>query len=47
MIAAGVDPKTAAARLGHDPSVMLSIYTHAVPARDQGAAEIMAKALDG
>jgi integrase len=47
MIAAGVDPKTAADRLGHDPSVMLGIYTHAVPARDQAAADIMGAALDG
>lgn len=46
LIAAGVDPKTAADRLGHDPSVMLGVYTHAVPARDQAAAEIMANALD-
>lgn len=47
MIAAGVDPKTAADRLGHDPSVMLGVYTHAVPARDQAAAEVMRSALDG
>lgn len=47
LIAAGVDPKTAADRLGHDPSVMLGVYTHAIPARDQAAAEVMARALDG
>jgi integrase len=47
LIAAGVDPKTAADRLGHDPSMLLGIYTHAVPARDQAAAEVMGRALDG
>lgn len=47
LVAAGVDPKTAASRLGHDPSVMLGVYAHALPALDQDAAAIMAKALDG
>lgn len=48
MIAGGIDPKTAADRLGHDPSVMLGIYTHAVPASGaaRSAADVIAGALD-
>lgn len=48
MIAGGIDPKTAADRLGHDPSVMLGVYTHAVPASPAAreAAVLVAEALD-
>lgn len=41
-IAAGFDPVTVAARLGHaDPSVTLRVYAHAVEARDRAAAEML------
>lgn len=46
MIAAGVDPKTAADRLGHDPAVMLGIYTHAIPASDRAVADLLGDAFD-
>ncbi len=42
MIAAGVDVRTVAARLGHaDASVTLRVYAHALPERDRAAAEIL------
>ncbi len=44
LVAAGVDPKTAAERLGHDPTMLLGRYAHARPARDQSAADVIARA---
>jgi len=42
MIAAGVDVRTVAARLGHaDASVTLRVYAHALPERDRAAAELL------
>lgn len=42
MIAAGVDVRTVAARLGHaDASVTLRVYSHALPERDRAAAELL------
>ena len=42
MIAAGVDVRTVAARLGHaDASITLRVYAHALPERDRAAAEIL------
>ena len=42
MIAAGVDVRTVAARLGHsDPSITLRVYAHALPERDRAAAELL------
>lgn len=39
LIAAGIDPKTVAARVGHsDTKVTMDIYTHAMKAQDQVAA---------
>ena len=31
------DPRTAASRLGHDPSLMMRVYAHAVESRDQAS----------
>lgn len=44
LIAAGVDPKTSAERLGHDPAMLLTRYAHARLARDQVAADVIAAA---
>jgi integrase len=41
LVAAGLDPRLIAGRLGHDASVLLRVYSHVVPARDQAAAEIL------
>ncbi len=42
MIAAGVDVRTVAGRLGHsDASVTLRVYAHALPERDRAAAEML------
>lgn len=42
LVAKGVDIAAVSARLGHaDPSVTLSVYTHALPNRDQAAAAAM------
>lgn len=42
LVAKGVDIAAISARLGHsDPSITLSVYTHALPARDQAAAAAM------
>ena len=46
MIAAGVDIRTVAARLGHsDPSITLRVYAHALPERDRAAAELLGSRL--
>ena len=47
MLGAGVDPRTAAGRLGHDASVLLRIYGHVIPARDREAAEILGQLMAG
>jgi integrase len=47
MLAGGFDVVTAAARLGLDPSVMLTRYAHAIPARDADAASYLAGVLEG
>jgi hypothetical protein len=47
MLGAGVDPRTAAGRLGHDASVLLRIYGHMIPARDREAAEILGRLMSG
>ena len=39
MLTQGVDVKTAADRLDHDPAVLLRVYAHHVPSADQAAAE--------
>ena len=39
MLTQGVDVKTAADRLGHDPAVLLRTYAHFIPSADQAAAE--------
>jgi integrase len=45
-IAAGVDPVTVGARLGHaDPSVTLRVYSHAVQQRDRELAVILGRTL--
>ena len=41
-IAAGVDVRTVAGRLGHrNPSTTLNVYSHFVPETDQEAAEAL------
>lgn len=39
MLTSGVDVKTAASRLGHDPSLLLRTYAHYVPSADRQAAQ--------
>ena len=47
LIAAGVDVRTVAGRLGHsDASVTLRVYSHALEERDRAAAEIMSRVLN-
>lgn len=46
MLAAGVDPRTVAGRLGHaKPSTTLDIYAAFLPARDRGAADALGELL--
>ena len=46
MIAAGMDPRTVATRLGHaDPSITLRVYAHALEERDREAAEGLGRKL--
>jgi integrase len=46
LIAAGMDVRTVAGRLGHsDPSVTLRVYSHALEERDRAAADIMGRVL--
>lgn len=47
LLAAGVDVRTVAERLGNSPDVVLKVYAHFVPANDQVAAELLGKALAG
>ena len=39
LLTSGVDVKTAASRLGHDPSLLLRTYAHYVPSADRQAAK--------
>lgn len=45
LLAAGVDVRTVAERLGNGPGVVLSTYSHFVPARDRAAAALLGEAL--
>jgi integrase len=45
LLTAGVDVKTVAGRLGHDPAVLLRTYAHYIPSADQAAAERLEVAL--
>jgi integrase len=46
MVAAGIDPRTVADRLGHsDPSLTLRLYARSRPASDDAAAEAIERAL--
>lgn len=48
LLAAGVDVRTVAERLGHArPAVTLNVYAHHIPARDHEAAAIMARVVAG
>jgi integrase len=47
LVAAGVDPRLVAGRLGHDASVLLRIYSHVIPARDQAAAQLLGELMSG
>jgi integrase len=47
LVAAGIDPRLVAGRLGHDASVLLRIYSHVSPARDQQAARILGELMQG
>ncbi|UDY36272.1 tyrosine-type recombinase/integrase [Dermatobacter hominis] len=47
LIAAGVDPVTVAERLGHStPVITLGTYSHALPAKDRGAATLIGEVLE-
>lgn len=41
LVAAGVDPRTVAARLGHDPALMLRRYAAATRVADRAAADVI------
>ncbi|MGA2472755.1 MAG: tyrosine-type recombinase/integrase [Acidimicrobiales bacterium] len=44
LLAAGVDVRTVAGRLGHrNPSTTLNVYSHFVPEADQEAAETLGR----
>jgi integrase len=45
MLTSRVDVKTAAARLGHNPGLLLNTYAHFVPSADRDAANRLAGAL--
>ena len=45
LLTSGVDVKTAAARLGHSPALLLATYAHFVPSADREAAERLAGTL--
>jgi len=45
MLSNGVDVRTAAARLGHDPAVLLKTYAHHVRSADDAAAATLEIAL--
>lgn len=45
LVAAGVDVRTVAARLGHDPAVMLRVYTGVLPEQARAAAEVLGRLL--
>lgn len=48
LIAAGVDVRTVAGRLGHaDASTTLRVYAHALPERDREAAAVLGRTLKG
>jgi integrase len=47
LVAAGIDPRLIAGRLGHDASVLLRIYSHVIPARDQAAAQLLSELIRG
>jgi integrase len=47
LVAAGIDPRLIAGRLGHDASVLLRIYSHVIPARDHAAAQILGQLMRG
>jgi integrase len=45
LLTSGVDVKTAAARLGHNPALLLRTYAHFVPSADRDAADRLGAAL--
>jgi integrase len=45
LVAAKIDPKTVAARLGHDPQVLMKTYAALVAENDQEAADVMGQVL--
>jgi integrase len=47
LVAAGIGPGLVAGRLGHDASVLLRIYSHVIPARDQAAAQLLGELMRG
>jgi integrase len=47
LVGAGVDLRTIADRLGHDPRVLLERYAHLRPGRDEAAAETIGELLSG
>jgi integrase len=47
LVAAGVDPRLVAGRLGYEGSVLLRVYSHVLPARDQAAAPLLDELMRG
>ena len=47
LVAARIDPRLAAGRFGHGASVLLEIYSHVIPARDQAAAQLLGELMSG
>ena len=45
LVAAGIDPVTAARRAGHTPEVMLATYAHGTAEQDAAAAEVVSGVL--
>jgi integrase len=45
LLSSGVDVKTAAGRLGHNPALLLRTYAHFVPSADRAAADRLGAAL--
>jgi integrase len=45
MLTTGTDVKTAAARLGHDPGLLLRTYAHFIRSADEAAAERLGRVL--
>jgi integrase len=43
LVGDGVDPVTAAQRMGHDPALMMRTYANFLPSKDVSAAELLGR----